>query len=82
LKQAALLFSVLMFAPPLQPQSNSMAGASKFHPDSDTFCRKINLRKHPCFFLTTPRGRFIFQQLAPSNHLRGLAPQVFLCVKC
>jgi len=59
LKQAALLFSVLMFAPPPQPKSGSMAGTSKLHPDAGTFCRKINLHKHPRFFLTTPRGRAI-----------------------
>jgi hypothetical protein len=52
LKQAAFLFSVLMFAPPPQPQSSSMAGTSKLHPDVGTFCRKISLHKHPRFFLT------------------------------
>jgi hypothetical protein len=42
--------SFLMFAP--QPQSSSMAGTSKLHPDVGTFCRKISLHKHPRFFLT------------------------------
>jgi len=59
LKQAALLFSVLMFAPPPQPQSSSMAETSKLYPDAGTFCRKINLHKHSRFFLTRPRGRAI-----------------------